>query len=93
MWNVLNRPDIRAGLWRNIKYDTGFETIYYNNDCQPADCGSVYCLECGAAPCEKAAQCRTLGMWTELHNMSTGYLDRVTLADLMRAETADHYII
>lgn len=53
----------------------------------------VTCLQCDAKPCERAAQCRTLGMWTELHNMITGYLDSVTLADLMRAETADHYII
>ena len=53
----------------------------------------VTCLECGAKPCEKAAQCRTLGMWTKLHDMITGYLDSVTLADLMKSETADHYII
>ena len=53
----------------------------------------VTCLECDAKPCERVAQCRTLGMWTKLHNMITGYLDSVTLADLMQAETADHYII
>lgn len=53
----------------------------------------VTCLECGAKPCEKAAQCRTLSMWTKLHDMITGYLDSVTLADLMLSEIADNYVI
>lgn len=47
----------------------------------------VSCLECGAEPCEKRDECRTLPMWTKLHNMICDYLDSVTLADLMM--TAD----
>ena len=43
----------------------------------------VSCLECGAAPCAKRNECRTLPMWTKLHDMITDYLDSVLLSDLM----------
>ena len=43
----------------------------------------VACLECGATPCEKATECRTLPMWDKLHGMINDYLDSVTVADLM----------
>ena len=46
----------------------------------------VACLECGAAPCERAAECRTLPMWTELDRVINEYLDSVTLDQLMRPE-------
>ena len=44
----------------------------------------VACLECGAAPCERAPECRTLPLWKELDSRVSGYLDSVTLADFMR---------
>ena len=44
----------------------------------------VSCLECGADPCEKRFECRTLPMWTKLHDMIGEYLDGITLADLMQ---------
>lgn len=44
----------------------------------------VACLECGAEPCERAAECRTLPMWSRLDEMINGYLDGVTIADLCR---------
>lgn len=43
----------------------------------------VSCLEEGAAPCEKRAACRTLPMWTKLHEMIGTYLDSVRLSDLL----------
>lgn len=48
------------------------------------DLAPVACLECGAAPCDRAADCRTLSMWTEFHNMTNAYFDSKTLVDLMR---------
>ncbi|MBQ7344825.1 MAG: RrF2 family transcriptional regulator [Oscillospiraceae bacterium] len=45
----------------------------------------VACLECGASPCEKAADCRTLPVWTELDRRINEYLDGVTIADLLRS--------
>ena len=44
----------------------------------------VACLECGAAPCDKAKFCRTLPLWTELDKRISGYLNSVTIADLMK---------
>ena len=45
----------------------------------------VSCLECGAAPCDKAADCRTLPVWTELDRRINEYLNSVTVADLLRS--------
>lgn len=46
----------------------------------------VACLECGAAPCERAENCRTLPMWSRLNEMISHYLDNVSIADLMKEE-------
>ena len=44
----------------------------------------VACLDCGAAPCDRAAHCKTLPVWTELDRIVNGYLDSVTIADLLQ---------
>ena len=44
----------------------------------------VACLERDAQPCSRAADCRTLPLWDKLNDMITGYLDSVSLADLMK---------
>ena len=46
----------------------------------------VACLECGAEPCERAGECRTLPVWVELNKVINDYLDSVTLDQLMRPE-------
>ncbi|MBR6709353.1 MAG: RrF2 family transcriptional regulator [Clostridia bacterium] len=48
------------------------------------DLAPVSCLECGAEPCEKRAECRTFPVWMKLHTLINDYLDSVTLADLLR---------
>ena len=48
------------------------------------DLAPVSCLECGAKPCSKKDKCRTLPMWTRLHDMISDYLDSITLADLLK---------
>ena len=50
------------------------------------DLAPVSCLECGAEPCERRDECRTLPMWTKLHDMIGEYLDSVTLADLLNGK-------
>lgn len=47
------------------------------------DLAPVACLECGAAPCERAEDCRTLSMWSKFHNLMNDFFDGVTIADLM----------
>lgn len=44
----------------------------------------VACLECGAAPCGRAEECRTLPVWTELDRRIGEYLNSVTLAELLK---------
>lgn len=53
----------------------------------------VACLECGAKPCDQASECRTLPMWQKLNTMINEYLDSVTIADLMKNEQIDNYVI
>lgn len=54
----------------------------------------VACLEPCAKPCPRMAQCRTLPMWEGLDKLISQYLDGITIADLMRRETAGFdYII
>ena len=46
----------------------------------------VGCLEPGAAPCPRAADCRTLSLWRGLDKVIHDYLENVTLADLMHRD-------
>lgn len=48
------------------------------------DMAPVACLECGAAPCAKTADCRTLPMWTDFYRLINEYFDGITIADLMK---------
>ncbi|MDO4436836.1 MAG: Rrf2 family transcriptional regulator [Coriobacteriaceae bacterium] len=43
----------------------------------------VACLESEHRGCEHAATCRTVHVWRELDDLITGYLDGVTIADLV----------
>ena len=44
----------------------------------------VACLERDAKPWSRAADSRALPLWDKLNDMITGYLDSVSLADLMK---------
>ena len=43
----------------------------------------VSCLEGEENACPRAGQCHTLPMWTKLEGLINGYLDSVTLEDLL----------
>jgi len=43
----------------------------------------VACLEKGAEVCEKKNVCRTIGMWSKLDELISGYLSTVSIKDLM----------
>lgn len=53
----------------------------------------VSCLECGAEPCSRASECRTLKMWTEFYSMTNKYFDGITVADLMQRDNVGDYVI
>ena len=54
----------------------------------------VACLEDGAAPCTRAAECRTLPLWQGLDKVINEYLDSILLSDLVLPDSAgDNYVI
>ena len=54
----------------------------------------VSCLEPGASACPRAAECRTLSLWQGLDKVISDYLDRVTIAGLMKKDASgDFYVI
>ena len=53
----------------------------------------VSCLEEGAAPCAHAAECRTLEFWRGLDEAIRRYTLGFTVADLMRQDDGNDYII
>ena len=57
------------------------------------DLAPVACLGCGAAPCERAAECRTLEMWRGFYEMTNAYFDHITVADLMQGESQPDFVI
>lgn len=50
------------------------------------DLAPVSCLECGAEPCGRQEECRTIAMWSKMHSMINDYFDGITIADLMRKD-------
>lgn len=54
----------------------------------------VSCLEQDAVSCPRMAECRTLPLWQGLNKVINDYLDNITVADLMRQDTAGNdYVI
>jgi len=56
----------------------------------------VACLEGEVNQCERAGFCKTLSMWTGLNKVITGYLNSVTLQDMLEQygeQSADNYVI
>ena len=53
----------------------------------------VACLQSGAEPCTRAAECRTLPVWRGYYKLTQNYFEGITLADLMSAPQADNYVI
>ena len=54
----------------------------------------VACLDDDASPCERAAECRTLGFWRGLNDVIRRYAESYTIADLMwQGQDGNNYII
>ena len=48
------------------------------------DLAPVACLAKDAVPCPRKADCRTIGMWSELQTLIHRFFESKTLADLMQ---------
>ena len=53
----------------------------------------VACLQDGAPVCERADQCKTLGVWKDYYKLTKNYFESITLADLAQTEMPNNYII
>lgn len=53
----------------------------------------VACLENEHNKCDRAANCRTLPMWTELAHLIDNYLEGITVSDLAKNISKGDYII
>lgn len=47
------------------------------------DLAPVACLQNGAVPCERAAVCKTVPLWTEFYRIVNDYFDSKTLEDIV----------
>lgn len=52
------------------------------------DLAPVACLENGSTPCGRSIECRTIEMWSRLNQLINDFFDGITLADLMKTESA-----
>lgn len=43
--------------------------------------------------CQRAGECRTLGVWQGYYKLTRDYFTHITLADLMNAPAGDNYVI
>ncbi len=62
--------------------------------CMEGSLAPVACLEEGAPPCSRAAECRTLDFWRGLDEAIRNYASGYVLSDLMRTgQPGNDYII
>ena len=78
-YRLTREPD-RYTLWEILRLTEG-------------DLAPVACLKSGAAPCERAAECRTLPVWKNYYKMTVDYFSGITIADLMDEELPNNYVI
>ena len=57
------------------------------------DLAPVTCLQPDAPVCQRAGECRTLGVWQGFYKLTRDYFTHITLADLMNAPQGDNYVI
>lgn len=57
------------------------------------DLAPVACLQPEAPVCQRADECRTLGVWQGFYDLTRDYFSRITLADLLDMSAGDNYVI
>ena len=62
-------------------------------ECTDGSLAPVGCLGKDAKECPRMSECQTVDMWTELYGRIVGYLEEVTLYDLMKKDHLVDYVI
>ena len=68
-------------------------SLKYIERLMPALKAAVTCLQPDAPVCQRAGECRTLGVWQGFYKLTQDYFSHITLADLMNAPAGDNYVI
>ena len=69
-------------------------TVFEILSATEGDLAPIACLEEGAKPCNRAAECRTLPMWEKFYSVIKNFLEGITLAELTETGMAgDNYVI
>ena len=76
-----------------LSKDPGDCTLWEILQAAEGDLAPVACLQRGASPCGRAAECRTLPVWEDYHKLTKDYFSGITLADLMAGAPADNHMI
>ena len=76
-----------------LSKDPGDCTLWEILQAAEGDLAPVACLQRGASPCGRAAECRTLPVWEDYHKLTKDYFSGISLADLMAGDPADNYMI
>ncbi|MCR4875264.1 MAG: Rrf2 family transcriptional regulator [Clostridia bacterium] len=61
--------------------------------CTEGSLEPIACLEEGAAPCPREAECRTIKMWQGFSKLVNDYFEGISLQDLTKIKPEDNYVI
>ena len=86
--SILNRPDIlRTSHGQNGGYRLAKSASTYTVGdilrITEGGLGPVACIEDEINQCERAKNCATLSIWTELYRIICEYLDSITIQDIL----------
>ena len=73
--------------------EPGDYTLWEILELAEGDLAPVACLQPEAAVCQRAGECRTLGVWKGFYDLTRDYFSHITLADLMAMPVGDNYVI
>ena len=82
----------KGGGYRLTK-DPDRYTLWEILNATEGDLAPVACLSADAAPCDRAAECKTLPVWKKYYKLTKEYFSEITLADLMSTPIPDNYVI
>lgn len=82
----------KGGGYR-LNKDPGAYSVLSVVECTDGSLAPVSCLGKNAKQCPRAAECKTVDMWTELYSRITDYLQGVTIEDLINKGNVIDYVI
>ncbi len=76
-----------------LNRDCSEYTVWEILQCTEGDLAPVSCLDGDAAACDRAAECRTLALWSDFYKLIKDYFGGKTLAELINKSDCGNYVI